>query len=178
MMPFIKKSNWTVESIHEMILEGKSYTDIAEVYGISKQRIKQIALKHDLPRSVDVKRQKKAEKYFKKWGNRDTSDLYAVCREKFRNKKAVAKANGVEWTVEFGELDWPTHCPILEIEIDYFTEGGARENSPSFDRIDPTKGYITGNVKIVSWRANRIKNDGTAEEHEKIAQYLRDNTKI
>lgn len=66
---------------------------------------------------------------------------------------------------------WPEYCPILGIKLDYETNG-RQENSPSFDRLDPTKGYISGNVQIISWRANRIKNDGSAEEHQKIANYL------
>jgi hypothetical protein len=176
-MPFIKKSSWTVDSIRELILEGKSFVDIGEIYGISRQRVKQIAVKYQLPNTVQVKQQKKAEVYAKKWGKRENTDFYLACREKFRRKKANALHTGWEWSVDFGEIDWPTHCPILGLELDYFSET-RMENSPSFDRIDPSKGYVTGNVVVLSWRANRIKNDGTVEEHEKIAQYLRDNTKI
>jgi hypothetical protein len=31
---------------------------------------------------------------------------------------------------------------------------------------------VKGNVEVMSWRANRIKNNGTPEEHRKIANYL------
>jgi hypothetical protein len=92
-------------------------------------------------------------------------------REKYRLKKANANRSGKEFTIAFGELDFPTHCPILGIELDYFSEG-RQENSPSFDRFDPSKGYVSGNVAVVSWRANRIKNDGTADEHQKIADWM------
>lgn len=44
----------------------------------------------------------------------------------------------------------------------------------SLDRIDPRKGYVKGNVWIISYRANLIKNDGTAEEHEMIAKAMRE----
>jgi hypothetical protein len=40
------------------------------------------------------------------------------------------------------------------------------------DRIIPEEGYVAGNVNVVSYRANRIKNDGTAEEHLKIADWM------
>jgi hypothetical protein len=92
-------------------------------------------------------------------------------REKFRAKKANAIRVGIEFTIEFGELTFPTHCPILGIELDYFSEQRT-ENTVSFDKINPTTGYVSGNVVILSWRANRIKNDGTAEEHRKIADFL------
>lgn len=35
------------------------------------------------------------------------------------------------------------------------------------------EGYVPGNVEVISFRANRIKNNGTADEHERIAQWMR-----
>lgn len=69
----------------------------------------------------------------------------------------------------------PTHCPILGIELDYFHRPGGMKRSPnaaSVDRTDSTKGYIPGNVAIRSARANRLKNDATAEEAYKVYKYL------
>ena len=60
---------------------------------------------------------------------------------------------------------------LLGIELDYFAEV-RKEASASFDRVDNTKGYIPGNVLVISWRANRIKNDGTAQEHRQIADFI------
>jgi len=37
-------------------------------------------------------------------------------------------------------------------------------NSPSLDRIDPTKGYVKGNVWIISHKANTFKSYATHEE--------------
>jgi hypothetical protein len=39
-------------------------------------------------------------------------------------------------------------------------------------------GYIKGNVAVISNRANRIKNDGNADEHERIANYIKTNLTI
>ena len=147
--------------------------EIGRHFQLSRQRVKQIADKLNAPAGMVVRRQKKAELYFQKWGNKEKTDLYDACRLKFRRKKANARSAGHEWTLQFGHLDWVEYCPILGIRLDYFAEK-TQENSPSFDRIDPSKGYVTGNVEIVSWRANRIKNDGTSEEHERIAQYIRE----
>ena len=91
--------------------------------------------------------------------------------DKFRAKKYNAISAGIEWDIDFGDLEFPVTCPVLGIEIDYWADT-RQENSVSFDRIDSTKGYVKGNVLIMSWRANRIKNDGTAEEHKKIYEFM------
>jgi len=66
----------------------------------------------------------------------------------------------------------PTHCPILGIQLHYGGNGKGRQddNSATIDRIDNARGYIRDNVLICSWRANRIKSDGTADRQ--IAQFF------
>jgi len=66
-----------------------------------------------------------------------------------------------------------THCPILGIEYNHEACHATKDFSPSLDRIDNAKGYVSGNVQVISWRANRLKSNGTAEEFEKIAIHLR-----
>ncbi len=61
-------------------------------------------------------------------------------------------------------------CPILHIKL---THDGNRDHSPSLDRIIPQKGYVKGNVQVISLRANRIKSDATLEELERIVENLR-----
>lgn len=67
-----------------------------------------------------------------------------------------------------------THCPILGIPLEWSTMRGngmtTVPGSPSLDRIDPTKGYISGNVWIISHRANAIKNNATHEELKLVAR--------
>ena len=44
---------------------------------------------------------------------------------------------------------------------------------PSLDRIDGAKGYVKGNVRVISHRANMLKNDATIEELELVLKDLR-----
>lgn len=176
-MTFKSKVNWKEELpvIKELGSLGYSMASLAEKYGVSRQRMKQVVDKH-IPEWYScygnaAKRQLTAKLHFEKWGVREDTLLYSAQREKFRAKASNAKRIGWEWSVNFGDLQWNTHCPILGMELDYFAET-RQENSPSFDQIDAGKGYIKGNVQIVSWRANRIKNNGTAGEHRRIADYL------
>ena len=45
-------------------------------------------------------------------------------------------------------------------------------NSPSIDRIDSTKGYVKGNVKIISLRANMMKNVANLQELQKFCNNI------
>ena len=68
-------------------------------------------------------------------------------------------------------------CPIFGTPL---ILGGGRNNphSPSLDRIDARLGYTINNVWIISYRANRIKNNATVEELRRIADAVDKETKI
>lgn len=56
-------------------------------------------------------------------------------------------------------------CPFFKSELDFTFKSRRRSKFyPSIDRIDSTKGYVTGNVWVVSELANTIKNASTNEE--------------
>ena len=68
----------------------------------------------------------------------------------------------------------PTLCPLLEQPIAWTREerGGKAYHpfSPSIERKDNDKGYVKGNVWIVSHKANTMMSYGNAEELAKIAR--------
>ena len=63
-------------------------------------------------------------------------------------------------------------CPILGIKLSRsrFIDG-PQDNSPSLDKIIPEKGYVKGNIIVISQLANRIKNDATYDEIYKVANW-------
>jgi hypothetical protein len=65
-------------------------------------------------------------------------------------------------------------CPILGIPLKKGI-GSFSDNSPSLDRINPNLGYVKGNVKVISDRANRIKRDASIEELKAIINYMENN---
>lgn len=82
-----------------------------------------------------------------------------------------AKQSGIPFTIEETDLYVPEICPVLGIPLRW--EVGRRSpNTPSIDRRVPELGYIPSNIAIISWQANRLKNDGTAEEFHKIADWM------
>lgn len=64
-------------------------------------------------------------------------------------------------------------CPVLGVPLDYtIGKGGiCNDYSPSFDRIDPSKGYVSGNVIVVSTLANRIKSNANVDQLKKVAAF-------
>lgn len=74
-----------------------------------------------------------------------------------------AKAKGLEFNIDESDIVIPEICPILEVPIIVGTKGDY-EYSPSIDRIDNSKGYIKGNVQIISKKANSMKNSANPDE--------------
>lgn len=87
--------------------------------------------------------------------------------------KQRATEKGIEFLITMSDLAPVTHCPLLGIELSFSNSRGQKTNSPSIDRIDPSCGYVAGNVWVISARANQIKNDATLGEVEMIALNLR-----
>jgi hypothetical protein len=90
----------------------------------------------------------------------------------FACTKHRAKRSGVPFTITYSDVDLPLKCPVFGTAL--LVGAGRRYNkdSPSLDRLNPTLGYVPGNVFVISLRANIIKNDGSAEEHRAIADYI------
>lgn len=82
-----------------------------------------------------------------------------------------AKRDGIAFDLKSEELSVPEVCPVLGIPLFRQRGNGPRDNSPSLDRIDPSKGYTKDNVRVISYRANRIKGNCTAAELRAIAAY-------
>ena len=101
-----------------------------------------------------------------KW-REDNHEKAMLSRAKQRSKN-----KGYEFNLEFTDIIIPTICPALGIEITRNKKDSNKDNSPSLDRIDNAKGYIKGNVMIISNKANMMKNSATKEELIKFAQWV------
>ena len=86
-------------------------------------------------------------------------------REKRLWNAAKSRANkkGREFNIELSDIVIPTTCPVL----------GTPMVAPSLDRIDSSKGYVKGNVRVISKRANTLKNNATIEEIELVLKDLK-----
>ena len=83
---------------------------------------------------------------------------------------------GLEFNLSLDDIpEIPDSCPVLGIKIRENDTNAPLDSSPSVDRIDNTKGYVKGNIRIISNRANRIKADATIDE---LRRVLRDFERI
>jgi len=161
------KSTWEEEipTIIKMMDEGVCLDAIGASYDVSKQRIYQVLTKYGV--NTPARKRKnflrgKEPKYY--WLDRMLrgKGIRAAQRRRLLN-----------------DLPLPDYCPALGIQLNYNGIAGATpvwkgrtDASPSIDRIDSIKGYEPDNIQILSWRANRIKNDSTPEELKMIADYM------
>lgn len=88
-------------------------------------------------------------------------------KEMWKSAKERARKKGVPFDIEIKDIVIPEFCPVLGIPI-IIGEGKPIANSPSLDRIIPEKGYVKGNIVVVSQKANTIKNDATVAELRKV----------
>jgi len=79
-----------------------------------------------------------------------------------RTKDRAIKKN-LEFNLLESELVIPIYCPILEIPL-FIGVKGNYENSPTIDRIDNSLGYLKSNCRIISMKANTMKNNASLNE--------------
>jgi RNA polymerase subunit RPABC4/transcription elongation factor Spt4 len=118
------------------------------------------------------------------WSNRTTCP---ACRHDKKNENWAAyvlasvrsrsRRLGHTCTLTLADIPpVPAHCPILGIPLTVaaYKAGnrGPTPNSPSLDRLKPTVGYVKGNVRWISNRANLLKNDATLAEARRIVADL------
>lgn len=95
-------------------------------------------------------------------------------RYMIQKSRSSAKSRRIEHAITEDDLTWPTHCPILGIELCYDRDKKAphRDNYPTLDRRDNALGYVPGNVFVISWLANRMKWHSTPEQLRAILAYM------
>lgn len=118
----------------------------------------------------------KHEAYRKRCENNPFNMVFIV-------KRSWCKARGVPFDLdaEYLKSIWTGVCPALGITLSLPLQKnavGGRPNSANLDRLDPTKGYVKGNVSWISGRANRIKYDATVQELKLIAAWYEGATTI
>jgi hypothetical protein len=88
---------------------------------------------------------------------------------KFAKKRATA--NNIPFNITPEDIIVPPVCPVFGTEFK-IGSGSIDPRAPSLDRIFPEKGYVKGNIAVISHRANTLKGNASAEEIHKLASWL------
>ena len=94
-------------------------------------------------------------------------------RHILKRAKGRSKEQNVPFNLTEEDIIIPEICPVLGIKIEVGEGSKPSPNSPTLDKLIPEKGYVKGNVNIISHKANTIKNDATLEELEKVTSWLK-----
>ena len=86
--------------------------------------------------------------------------------------KTRAKKQNQLFTITIEDVIIPDSCPYRNVKLEVKKGVGRRWDAPSIDRIDNTKGYIPGNVEVISWKANAMKGNLTPLQMKHFAEQL------
>lgn len=81
-----------------------------------------------------------------------------VQRRLYDSAKSRATQKGRDFDIELDDIVIPERCAVF----------GTPLTNPSIDRIDSTRGYVKGNIRVISLRANQLKSNATRQEMELI----------
>lgn len=95
----------------------------------------------------------------------------------FRHAKERAARRGILFSITKKDIFVPAACPLLEIPI-FVGNNKLCDNSPTIDRIVPNLGYVKNNIRVISYKANRIKNNATFEEFQMVYNNWKSERKI
>jgi hypothetical protein len=95
-----------------------------------------------------------------------------IARYLLRQARKRAKAKGLECTIKPSDIHVGERCPVLGIQM-VKNRGHWQNNSYSLDRIDSSRGYVKGNVRVISWWANFLKSNLTLEQAENLVKYMK-----
>ena len=107
----------------------------------------------------------KSKRQWEKVKNQIPLKLLYSCRVR-------ASQKSLPFNLSVEDVIVPEICPVLGIPL-VIGKNQTHCGSPTIDRVVPSKGYVRGNICVISHRANTIKNDATLQELEKVLKYVK-----
>lgn len=125
-------------------------------------------------RELELRRRENPE-YVKHRNKKDKerihSNVESYKKAMLSSARSRAKSKNLDFNIDVSDIELPEVCPLLGIPLSI--NASNKEFSYSLDRIDSSKGYVKGNVWVISDRANRLKNNATLEELDMLITNLK-----
>lgn len=105
-----------------------------------------------------------------------------LLKKMLRGAKERSLQNNLNFNLDFDflvQISNIKNCPVFGIPLEWEINPDKKDvhknknNRPSLDRINSQHGYTKDNVKIISWRANKLKNESTIKELLEIINYMK-----
>lgn len=116
-----------------------------------------------LARAAELYHRDPVEGAAKEAAKRKRRQLENPARYMMGHIRSRAKRHGIEFSITENDIHIPEYCPILGVKLE-FGDIKCFSNSPTLDRKDNSKGYVPGNVWVISHRANTMKGSSSMEE--------------
>jgi hypothetical protein len=108
-------------------------------------------------------REQRKQQYYKRW----EKDWVG---QKLVQLKAAARKKGLDFSLTREDLVFPERCPVFGMVLVKHRDSQGN-NSASVDRIDNSKGYVAGNVVVVSLKANAMKREASLDELRRLVAF-------
>ena len=97
-----------------------------------------------------------------------------ISKDLYRWSRYRARQKGIPFEIELVDIIVPNYCPITGMKLEK-NESHSGLNSPTLDRFDNDKGYIKGNVQVISNLANLMKSKATPSQLQDFATWIKNN---
>ena len=99
----------------------------------------------------------------------DDKKLAKCLRWRWLSARDRSKSHNIDFSLTLEEIEnlWIVQngtCALSGIQMTYELQNGRTPTNVSIDKIDRTKGYVTGNVQLVCMACNQMKSDLSEEE--------------
>ena len=131
-------------------------------------------LNSNINRKIRKSKDKEYNDYLKTLDAKYRDSERGILKTLLNNAKKRASLYNIDYNITIEDISLPKICPILKIPIQKGKVGGGKY-SPSLDRIDPNKGYVKGNVQVISRLANIMKSNASPEELRAFANWVNTN---
>ena len=68
--------------------------------------------------------------------------------------RSLARRAGIPFTIKPEDISLPTHCPVFGRPLLRRASLAQKDRAASIDKIVPEPGYVPGNIRVISLRAN------------------------
>jgi hypothetical protein len=111
--------------------------------------------------NAELLKEKARLRYLLNPHDRSRSSLLGLAKQR-------AKRTGLPFDLYLEDITIPEFCPVLKVKLESKTRF-----APSLDKIVPSKGYVKGNVWVISKLANQMKSDASILELRRFAEWAK-----